>query len=201
MTLDLSALFFNVLSVSLGLDPDSEEAAGMIFPAWQDPENAPRSPRDRDLVFYALMENPASDSLWQTVRVAEDGPVVEAFPGYRLLITCYGPHCEENAHTIRFFFFLDGSGQPRSLLRKAGVYPVPSPPLPTILHEEAASLARKRADLTLELHIRVACPTFSPYSPLTSPPEIIFEPANTPEPTSSFDGADDSAGGPEVSAE
>ena len=50
--------------------------------------------------------------------------------------------------------FLDGAGFPRRILRDAGIYPVPDPPQPSLLHEEEGSLWRKRADLTVSLRVR-----------------------------------------------
>ena len=173
-------LFFRVLSVCLGLDPGSPEAAELIVPAYQDPENAPRLPRDRDLVCYALLEDPGGENLWQTCRLENDRPVTEAFPGFRLLVVCYGPHCVEHAHTIRCFLFLDGPEEPRALLRRQGVYPIPSPPLPTVLHEEAGSLWRKRADLTVFFRFRLRLPSFSPLSPLSEAPAVILHPSGSP---------------------
>ena len=69
-------------------------------------------------------------------------------------IVCYGPSALSNARKIRSFLYLDGSGFPRSILRKAGLYPVPSPPEPLILHEPEGSLWRLRADLTVSLRVR-----------------------------------------------
>ena len=59
----------------------------------------------------------------------------------------------ENARKIRAFLFLDGSGLPRSILRKAGIRPVPDPPEPLALHEPEGSLWRLRADLTVSLRM------------------------------------------------
>ena len=50
--------------------------------------------------------------------------------------------------------YLDGAGFPRRILRSAGIFPVPDPPQPSILHEEEGSLWRKRADLMVSLRVR-----------------------------------------------
>ena len=50
------------------------------------------------------------------------------------------------AHKIRSFLYLDGAGLPRQILRKAGIYPVPDPPVPHLLYEPEGSLWRRRAD-------------------------------------------------------
>ena len=73
---------------------------------------------------------------------------------YQLVIVCYGPACEEYARRIRHMLYLDGRGFPRQILRNAGIYPVPDPPQPSLLHEEEGSLWRKRADLTIQLRVR-----------------------------------------------
>ena len=56
--------------------------------------------------------------------------------------------------TSQAMLYLDGSGFPRRILRDAGIYPVPNPPQPSLLHEEEGSLWRKRADLTVSLRVR-----------------------------------------------
>ena len=50
--------------------------------------------------------------------------------------------------------YLDGYGFPRRILRDAGIFPIPDPPQPALLHEEEGSLWRKRADLAIPLRIR-----------------------------------------------
>ena len=55
---------------------------------------------------------------------------------------------------IRSMLYLDGAGFPRKILRDAGIFPVPDPPQPALLHEEEGSLWRKRADLTIRLRVR-----------------------------------------------
>ena len=81
-------------------------------------------------------------------------PVVCTTLKYQLIIVCYGPACEEYALRIRHMLYLDGSGFPRRILRDAGIFPVPDPPQPSLLHEEEGSLWRKRADLTISLRIQ-----------------------------------------------
>ena len=68
-------------------------------------------------------------------------------------MVCYGPHALENARKIRTFLFLDGNGFSRAILRKSGLYPVPDPPEPLLLHEPEGSLWRQRADLTVSLRV------------------------------------------------
>ena len=64
---------------------------------------------------------------------------------------CYGPHALSNARKIRSFLYVDGPGFSRAILRNDGLYPVPDPPEPMLLHEPEGSLWRQRADLTVSL--------------------------------------------------
>ena len=147
-------LFFEILCSAMGVDPESQEASEMIIPAYQEPENGPRPPRNKDLVYYYLMTDDAEEARYQTVEIRNRRMKVSAFTGYQLVIICYGPHCMENAHTIRYFLYLDGKGMPRNIMRKHGIYPIPSPRLPAVSWEENGSLWRKRADLTVQLRRR-----------------------------------------------
>ena len=80
-------------------------------------------------------------------------PTVCTTVKYNLVIVCYGPACEAYASRIRHMLYLNGSGFPRQILRNAGIFPVPDPPQPALLHEEEGSLWRKRADLTIQLRV------------------------------------------------
>ena len=171
---NLSGVIFETLCACLGLLADSNEASEMIIPAYQEPENRPEVPRKRDVIYYDIAPEQPREGTWETVEYDGEYPVVSGFPAYKLIVVCYGPHCEENAMTIRYFMDLDGAGLPRSILRKAGIYAIPSPPLPTILHEETGSLWRKRADLVISLRILDQNRYFSPQSPIQSPLPIIF---------------------------
>ena len=147
-------LLFEILCSAMGVDPESQEASEMIIPAYQEPENGPRPPRNKDLVYYYLMTDDAEEARYQTVEIRNRRMKVSAFTGYQLVIICYGPHCMENAHTIRYFLYLDGKGMPRNIMRKHGIYPIPSPRLPAVSWEENGSFWRKRADLTVQLRRR-----------------------------------------------
>ena len=89
-------------------------------------------------------DNPAS---------ASHVPVVSAYSAWTLQVIAYGSHALLNARKIRAFLFVDGPGFPRSILRKAGIRPVPDPPEPLLLHEPEGSLWRERADLTIRLRM------------------------------------------------
>ena len=145
------------LCACLALSPSSADASALIREAYEEPEPAPRLPRNVDVIYYFLLteeaeaipaysaENPSASS---------HKPAVSSFLPVRLLLVCYGPHCEEYAHKIRSFLFLDGSGFPRFILRKAGIYPIPNPPQPELLFEPEGSLWRRRADLLIRLRVK-----------------------------------------------
>ena len=111
------------------------------------------------MIYWTVLQDPASDPV-STAQCSEAGgagrntPVVYTTLKHQLIIVCYGPACEEYALRIRHMLYLDGNGFPRRILRDAGIYPVPDPPQPSLLHEEEGSLWRKRADLTVSLRVR-----------------------------------------------
>jgi len=150
---------FDALCACLNLDKTGAAAAALIHEAYAEPENVPRPPRNRNVIYWTVLQDPGSDPV-STACNAEDGtggnhvPVVYTTLKYQLIIVCYGPASEEYALRIRHMLFLDGSGFPRRILRDAGIYPVPDPPQPALLHEEEGSLWRKRADLTVSLRVR-----------------------------------------------
>ncbi len=149
---------FDALCACLNLNPNSREAIALIHEAYAEPENVPRPPRNRNVIYWTVLQDYSTDPVPVTYGV-EDGnggghiPVVRTTLKYQLIIVCYGPACEENALRIRSMFYLDGTGFPRKILRDAGIFPVPDPPQPSFLHEEEGSLWRKRADLTVSLQV------------------------------------------------
>ena len=169
----LKETVWTALCACLGLAPDAAAASALIQQAYTEPENAPRPPRERDVIYYYLETEEAfndrprqqAPAVWTLrsrdgLRPAETAPAPElpaeirSFLAYRLIIVCYGPHAEDHAHRIRALLYLDGAGKPRSLLRAAGIYPVPDPPQALILREPAGSLWRRRADLVISLRVR-----------------------------------------------
>ena len=150
---------FDALCACLDLDRSSAEAAALIHEAYAEPENAPRPPRNRNVIYWTVLRDPSADPAPAAYGVEAGGAgrnttVVYTALKYQLIIVCYGPACEENAHRIRSMLYPDGFGFPRQILRSAGIFPVPDPPLPSLLHEEEGSLWRKRADLTVSLYVR-----------------------------------------------
>ena len=149
---------FDALCACLGLDKDSAEAIALIHEAYAEPENVPRLPRNRNVVYWTVLQDPAMDAVSTEYTAETDGkgghiPVVSTTLKYQLVVVCYGPDCEAYASRIRSMLFLDGAGFPRHILRAAGIFPVPGPSQPSILYEEEGSLWRKRADLTVSLRV------------------------------------------------
>ena len=148
---------FDALCASLNLT--EEEGVKLIHEAYAEPENVPRPPRNRNVIYWTVLQDPSPDpvSTEYGAETAEPGthiPTVCTTLKYKLLIVCYGPACEEYARRIRHMFYLDGRFFPRQILRNAGIYPVPDPPQPQLLHEEEGSLWRRRVDLTISLRVR-----------------------------------------------
>ena len=159
MSQEFSTILYAALCACFGLNPSSSEASVLLREAYQDPENAPRPPRNTDVIYYSAAPDPAAAEAppayaAENASQASHVPLVSSFSAWTLTVVCYGPHALENARKIRAFLFLDGAGFPRAVLRKAGLYPVPDPPEPMLLHEPEGSLWRQRADLTVSLRVR-----------------------------------------------
>ena len=150
---------FDALCACLNLSPNSRDAVTLIHEAYAEPENVPRPPRNRNVIYWTVFQDPGMDPVSTAYDSEQPGsgrhtPVVYTTLKYQLIIVCYGPAAEAYAHRIRSMLYLDGSGFPRRILRDAGIYPVPDPPQPSILYEEEGSLWRKRADLTVSIRVR-----------------------------------------------
>ena len=150
------AAIFDALCACLNLS--AAEGVRLIHEAYAEPENVPRPARNRNVIYWTVLQDLSADPV-STVYHPEGGagrntPVVYTTLKYRLIIVCYGPASEAYAQRIRHMLFLDGAGFPRRILRNAGIFPVPDPPQPALLHEEEGSLWRKRADLTISLRVR-----------------------------------------------
>lgn len=167
---------FDALCACLNLS--AEEGIKLIHEAYAEPENVPRSPRNRNVIYWTVLQDLLSDPV-STEYNAEAGnsgshtPTVYTTLKYQLIIVCYGPAAEEYANRIRLMFYLDGSGFPRQILREAGIYPIPDPPPPSILYEEEGSLWRRRADLTISLRVREEQRSSARGSITTAPAVII----------------------------
>ena len=171
---------FDAFCACLGLGRDSREAAALIQEAYTEPENAPRPPRNRNVIYWTLLQDPASDPVStaynpEPAGTGRNSVTVYTTLKYQLIIVCYGPDAEEYALRIRSMLYLDGSGFPRRILREAGIYPVPDPPQPAILYEEEGSLWRKRADLTISLRIQYEQQASERGSITTAPTVILHK--------------------------
>ena len=171
---------FDALCACVGLDRDSADAIALIHEAYAEPENAPQPPRNRNVLYWYARQDPASDPVSTEYDALPGGlglhtPVVYTTLKYQLIIVCYGPAAEEYAHRIRSMLYLDGSGFPRQILRAAGIYPIPDPPQPSLLHEEEGSLWRRRADLTISLRVREEQRSSARSSIMSAPAVILHK--------------------------
>ena len=151
---------YEALCAVFRLGPGSLEADALIQPGYAEPENAPRPPRERNVIYFWLEKDEEAESRDQEI-VLENGETedegraeIRNFLAYRLVIVCYGPKSEENARRIRALLFMDGYRKPRRILRVNGIYLVPNPGQPEILREPAGSLWRRRADLVVRLRVK-----------------------------------------------
>ena len=109
------------------------EGVKLIHEAYAEPENDPRPSRNKNVIYWTVLQDPASDPVsteWNN-ELRTSGthvPTVSTTVKYNLVIVCYGPACEEYVSRIRHMLYLDGRGFPRQILRNAGIYPVPDPP-------------------------------------------------------------------------
>ena len=156
MNQEFSTVIYSALCACFGLQTGSAGASVLIREAYAEPENAPRPPRNTDVIYYSLVPDIAAREA-PPVYGAEDpaggshAVTVSRFSAWTLQVVCCGPHALANARKIRAFLYADGPGLPRSILREAGLYPVPDPPEPMLLHEPEGSLWRERADLSVSL--------------------------------------------------
>ena len=167
---EMNEAVFAALCACLDLTPGTDAANALIHGAYLDPENAPQPPRNRDVIYYWLERDEATNDNGQSLVTGKDGdwdpgmvPTdIISFLAYKLMIVCYGPHAEDYAHRIRSLLYLDGTQKPRGILRAAGIYPIPRPAQPVLLREPAGSLWRKRADLAVSLRVRDEIKTHQP---------------------------------------
>ena len=151
----MNDVIYTALCACFGLSPSSSDASLLLREAYQEPEPDSRPPRSADVIYYALAPDaapePPPSCAAENPSQASHTPAVSSFSAWRLQLVCYGPHALSNARKIRAFLYVDGANLPRGILRKAGIYPVPNPPEPVLLHEPEGSLWRQRADLTVSL--------------------------------------------------
>ena len=175
MTEAVHTALYEALCSCLGLNPSSAEAASRIAPAYAEPENPVRPPRNRNILYYALEKEEPPDG-WALAYPGAVNPATSPSSSvfcvscYLLTVICYGPDAESTALKIRANLFLD---EPRRILRRADVFPVPGAAQPAVLHEEEGSLWRLRADVTIPVRITTLLPVAA--SPaLQHPPKIVL---------------------------
>ena len=157
---EMNEAVFAALCSCLGVAPGTDAANRLIHKAYAEPENAPQPPRERDVIYYWIERDTATDDDFQTMASGRGwgsdlvNTEIWSYLAYRLVVVCYGPHAEEHAHRIRALIFLDGVRKPRGILRAAGIYPIPRPAQPELIREPMGSLWRKRADLVFSLRVR-----------------------------------------------
>ena len=174
----MTATIHNAICACLGLSPNSDQALSLIRQAYTEPENSPQPARTADVIYWSLFPEQGSDPVTYNEAAASSGfhkPTVHRYLPYQLLVVCYGPGCEAYAHKIRSFLYLDGTGLPRQILRKAGIYPVPDPPAPLLLYEPEGSLWRRRADVAISLWVKDTLIYCVNRSAITSPPVVILQ--------------------------
>ena len=111
----LHTAVFDAICACLNLDRHSREAAALIHEAYAEPENAPRPPRNRNVIYWTLLRDPASDPVStvyqnEAAGAGKNSAAVYTTLKYQLIIVCYGPASEEYALRIRSMLYQDGSG-------------------------------------------------------------------------------------------
>ncbi len=148
---ELHRAIFDALSVSLGLDPASKEASRGILRSWGR-ELPPRGGREEPLLFYDLAPDPNAPLYTETENDPEGHGIFRFIP-FSLNLVFYGFLCLTRALRVRENLFTEGEGNPRSILRKVGLYPVPTRRALSTFYDEAAGAFRKRADLVISCYL------------------------------------------------
>ena len=171
---EMTRVLYQALCACLGLSPDTAAAAALVQAAYAGGEAAPQPPPGRNVIYFSLLrEAEPPGSAWPQTRTGRDGAeTVRSLLAYRLLAVCLGPDAERHAHRIRSLLFQDGAGQPRALLRQAGIFPVPRPPQPLLVTEIENGLPRRRADAEISLRVRDEISVRA--SGIRSAPDIII---------------------------
>ena len=165
----LNQAIYNALRAALLLSP--EEASSHLFRAYSNPP--PVEPTPSENVCYYYLRTDPNPAVLQETFLESDTPEVFSFIPCTLTLVCYGPDCEAWAHRLQSFLFLDGAGEPRQLLRSAGLFPIPSRRPPSILFEESGKTFRKRADLVIPLRLR-SNESYKPLPTIDVPPTVML---------------------------
>ena len=163
---------YKALCACFAISPDSEEASGIIREAYQEPENSPQPPKEQNVIYYNLESSPDAPAAPPYQEYKSSYPEYYWFPEKILHVTCYGRDAEELAEQVRIFIYLPGTGNPASILKKAGIYIMPNTREPVISYEETGSLWRKRADV--EIHLRIDKKlTYTKKQPMLDKPPLV----------------------------
>ena len=146
---DLLPAVHEALASALSLS--GPEADLSLFRSYADPPPV-NPPLSRNVCYYDLQTDPQAPQLQEKENISGASGYFSFIP-CRLNLVFYGPSCESWAHRCRLFLFQDGHGLPLSILRAAGLFPVPYPRPPAILYEELAKTHRKRADLVVDVRL------------------------------------------------
>jgi len=147
----LNQAVYLALSAASELRSDSGQAPLLIRQAFVDPA-APPPPEAQDVLYFHLV--PGNRIPQTEESFSPDGhPAYFRFSQGILNLVFYGPLAEENAWLIYHVLFLDGYRNPRGILRRNGIYPVPHPPGPVKTWEIWKEQHRLRMDLVIPLHI------------------------------------------------
>ncbi len=142
---------FRAIAVALGLSPSSAVASTRILRAYASPP-PPQAALRSNVCFFDLMPDRNAQMLTERSVILGVNAIYRFIP-YTLTIVFYGSTAESDAIRVRDNLFVDGVAHPLSILRKAGIYPIPPTGAPAVVYEEEGSLFRKRADLVLSVRI------------------------------------------------
>ena len=132
----------------------------------------PPPPESRNALYYHLQ--PEAGTPWMEEAMDSSGVLqLFRFSRWRLNLVFYGPDAEALASHVHHLIFLDGYGNPRAILRAAGIYPIPRSWGPSLVWEEREKQHRMRTDLSIPLSVAVnwsSAPDCS--GKVSHPPEI-----------------------------
>ena len=106
MNQEFNTMIYYALCACFGLPRSSVQAPVLIREAYREPENAPRPPRNADVVYYSIAPDPAAreaPAVYSEENAAQGfhTAAVSSFYAWTLQIVCYGPHALRNARKIR----------------------------------------------------------------------------------------------------
>ena len=140
-----------------------------LLKAYQPDASLPEFPRDRNILFFDLSPEAATDPIYTEITRTDSAETHTRILPLSLKIICYGPKAESLCYAVIQRLFTDG---PLALLRKARVYPVKDPPEPRLLYEPEGGLWRIRCDGSVSL--RTVIPETLTYEPLAGPPSLVL---------------------------